>query len=286
MVTIVTVCYNEKETIADTVESVFRQDYPDYEYIIKDGGSTDGTLEIIKRYMRQFEEKGVRLRLLTGRDRGLYDAMNTAVSEASGDWVNFMNSGDLFFDGRVLSHIFSGRDYAGAGLIYGDALEVEYGEYYYFHKCPERIRERMPFSHQSVFASRRLLERYPFDLRFRIAADYDFLLKAEASGAGFADSGVLTAVVSKDGVSSVRLKDTYLESLRIRRENGIVEPPEKELMRELQFVGLKQFGMDHFPKGLKYAIRKVQRIKRKQPRIDVTRDADGCFRLGKGGRDD
>ncbi len=286
MITIITVCYNEEDTIGATMESVLGQDYEDFEYILKDGGSTDGTLEIIEEKMELFRSRGIPISLLTGPDRGLYDAMNTAVSQAGGEWINFLNAGDLFFNRTVLSDIFSGNSYEGVDLIYGDALEIEYGEYYYFKKCPELIKSRMPFNHQTVFASAALLREDPFELRLPIAADYNFLLKCNRKGKVFRDSGVLTAVISKDGVSSVRLKDTWLESMRIKRENGIVQPPEKEIEKELRLIGIKQFGMDHFPDSLKKMIRKVQRVKRKQPRIHVQKLPDGFFRLADGGRFD
>ncbi len=279
MVTIITVCYNEKDTIEATMNSVWIQDYPDLEYIIKDGGSDDGTRELIRGFQERFERKGISMRFIEGKDHGLYDAMNRAVEEASGDWINFMNSGDRFFNETVLSDIFAGRSYDGTDLIYGDALEIEFGEYYFFRKCPELIEQRMPFNHQTVFASKQLLTEYPFDPRFPICADYHFLLRAYRSGKRFTDSGVITAVISKDGVSTVRLKETYLESIRVRRESGIPQPSEEEIRKELRFVSLKQFGMDHFPGWLKYGIRKLQRFLRKQPRVAVSGKENGGFSI-------
>lgn len=268
MITIVTVCFNEKKDIVQTLESVLTQDYSDFEYIIKDGGSTDGTAALIDSYAGRFIQRGIKFRFISGRDSGLYDAMNTAARDAEGEWVNFMNGGDRFFDDHVLSSIFSGRDYTGTDLIYGDALEIEFGEYFYYRKCPELIESRMPFSHQTVFASRELLREYPFDTGLRIGADYNFLLKAYKAGKKFTDSGVLTAVVTKSGISTVRLRDTYLESIKIRRDNGIVQPSDDEIRRSLRYVNLKQFGMDHFPSFLKYLIRRVQRLVRHQKRVN------------------
>ncbi len=275
MISIVTVCYNEEKTLGLTMASVFSQTYTDYEYLIKDGGSTDDTINIAGAFKEKFEKRGIKCRIISEKDEGLYDAMNTAAKEAAGDYIIFMNSGDLFFDCDVLKKIFEGKDRSDSDLIYGDAVETEFGEYYYFRKCPELIEERMPFSHQTVFASKALLEEYPFDLNLKITADYDFLLRTKKAGRTFTDSNVVTALISKDGVSTVRLKDTYLESIEVRKKNGIEQPSDKEIKKALRFVSLKQFGMDHFPKWLKFCIRKVQRFLRHQKKLDVVETRRG-----------
>ncbi|MCR4892038.1 MAG: glycosyltransferase [Lachnospiraceae bacterium] len=290
MVTVITVCFNEKKGIRPTMNSVLAQDYRDFEYIIKDGGSVDGTREIIESYRKRFARKGISLRLVSGPDRGIYDAMNLAVREAKGDWINFMNAGDRFYGPNVLSQIFTCNKEGGCAqkagkhkgeadrqaadseeavdLIYGDTAEEEFGELHYFRKCPEMIEERMPFSHQSVFVRREHLIAHPFRLRYPIAADYDFLLTLHKEGKVFADTGVLVAVVTKTGKSSLRLKDTYLESIRVRRSHGITVPGGGELRKKLLWMDIKQFGMDYFPAPLKYMIRKVQRRLRGQKRVE------------------
>ncbi len=278
-VSIVTICFNEKNTIRDTMRSVLCQDFTDFEYIIKDGGSTDDTLKIINGMKSAFLEKGIRIDVISGKDKGLYDAMNQAVTACRGEWVNFMNSGDRFFDGKVLSNIFSSKDYSNADLIYGDAVEEEYGEYYFYRKCPKLIKERMPFNHQTVFARRELLLSCPFDLSLKIGADYDFLLKCDHMGKVFKDSNVVTAMISKEGVSTLKLKDTYLESINIRKRYGIPQPEGKDLKRKLVFVSIKQFVMDHFPSGIKYGIRKIQRRNRSQQMLDVKQLPDGTFKF-------
>ena len=115
----------------------------------------------------------------------------------------------------------------------------------------------------------------PFDTSLKITADYDFLLRAKKAGKTFKDSGVVTALISKDGVSTVKLKDTYLESIQVRRNNGIKQPDEKEIQKALKFVDLKQFGMDHFPKWLKFCIRRVQRFMRHQKKLTVVQTGRG-----------
>ena len=269
MITVVTVCRNAGKDIAKTIESVLAQDYEDFEYIIKDGASEDDTVEIAKSYLDSFRKRGIPCRIVTEKDGGLYDAMNLGAQLALGEFVIFLNSGDCFFENGVLWKIFCGKDHKGTDIIYGDAVEEEFGEYYFYRKCPELIEERMPFNHQTVFARRDLLREMPFDTDLAITADYDFLLRAKKAGKAFEDSGVVTALISKDGVSTVKLKDTYLESMEVRRKYGIKIPDSQMMEKELKMVKLKQFGMDHFPRWVKYCIRKIQRVKRKQKRLKV-----------------
>ncbi len=266
MITVITICFNEAEHIDNTVRSVYDQSYMDMEYIIKDGGSRDVTPEHLKKWESSFRKKGVPFIVSTCQDKGIYDAMNQAVGMAKGEFVNFMNAGDRFVSYDVIENIFKNDELSRADLIYGDTVEEEYGELHYFRKCPELITERMPFSHQSVFVRRDLLLKYPFSMKYSIASDYDFLLTLYEKGYSFMDSGIAVAKVSKDGTSSVRLKDTYIETMNLRKEHSLPVPEGIALKVKLLWLGLKQFGMDHFPDSLKFIIRKVQRKLRGQKR--------------------
>ncbi|RXE60893.1 glycosyltransferase, partial [Muribaculaceae bacterium Isolate-001 (NCI)] len=104
-ITVVTVCYNAVKEIEKTIQSVISQTYDNVEYIIVDGGSTDGTLDIIRKYSSRIT------RWVSEPDKGIFDAMNKSAHMATGEYINFMNAGDLFFDEKVLSDIFAGRSY-------------------------------------------------------------------------------------------------------------------------------------------------------------------------------
>ena len=263
-VSIITICYNPGTEIIKTIESVLAQDYDNYEYLIKDGGSTDGTLEVIQGYKAKFRDKNIELRIISDKDDGIYNAMNTAVSNAVGTWVNFMNSGDCFYSATVLSDIFNKSNYPDAAILYGDAVECEYNHYYMFRKAFDQIESRMPFSHQSAFVNRELMSRFPFRTDYRIGADYDFLLSMYRKGFFFRDTGVITCIISKDGVSSVRLYDTYLETIEIRKRHDIPVPTDKEFKRMVRIMKVKQFVMDYFPAWIKKCIRRFQLAVRKQ----------------------
>lgn len=114
-VTVVTVCYNAATVIEETILSVLSQDYQSMEYIVIDGGSTDGTVDIIKKYSDRIAY------WVSEPDGGIYYAMNKAVEHATGDYVNFMNAGDTFFDSNVLKDIFYRKLYT-EDVIYGSNL--------------------------------------------------------------------------------------------------------------------------------------------------------------------
>ena len=263
-VSIITVCRNPGSELVKTIESVLAQDYTDYEYLIQDGGSDDGTLELINKYRSRFDSKGISFTVISEPDKGIYDGMNKAVAAASGSWINFMNAGDCFYSATVLSSIFNKSNYPNAAILYGDAVECEYGHYHMFRKAFDKIEERMPFSHQSAFINRELMSRYPYKTDYKIGADYDFLLSMYKKGFFFRDTGVITCIISKNGVSSLKLYDTYMETLKIRNNHGINGPTAAELAVKIREMKLKQFVMDNFPVFIKKLIRRFQLKVRKQ----------------------
>lgn len=274
-ISIVTVCYNAESSIRNVMDSVLRQTYTDFEYIIQDGASTDSTYEIIQSYIPKFQEKGIVFSPVSMSDEGLYDAMNKAVLRCHGTWVNFMNADDRFFSDNTLQTIFYHQKYDTSSVLYGDATEYEFGKYYLFYKCFDKIEARMPFSHQSSFIRRDLLLQYPFDIRYRIGADYNLLLTLYKKGLIFTDINTIVCIVSKDGLSSVNLYDTFVESVTIRKEHGIQQFSESEYAKKIKHLRFRQFGMDHFPKWLKCSIRKLQRIKRGQNQIVNLPNSEG-----------
>ena len=115
LISIVTVSYNAVLTIEQTILSVINQTYPNVEYIIIDGGSTDGTVDIIKKY----EDKIAYW--VSEPDKGIYDAMNKGVVVATGEWINFMNAGDIFTDGDVIDKLFHQNIIINrVGIVFGD----------------------------------------------------------------------------------------------------------------------------------------------------------------------
>lgn len=268
LVSVITTCYNAADELKKTIESVLEQDFDDFEYIIMDGGSKDDTLLIARSYENSFREKGIHYSIFSEPDTGIYDGMNHGVAHAQGDFINFMNADDMFYDSHVLSKVFDKENMdiilEETDLIYGDCVQLEYDRKYLFPKDFSEIKKRMPFSHQSVFARRGLLERYPFDTKYKIAADYDFLINCYDNGAVFCDSMQKICTVTLDGVSSFNILDCFVETDQMLRSHGIVRYNEAEYSRKLAFMKIKQVGMNCFPDGLKKMIRRTQRKHRGQ----------------------
>ena len=112
-ITVVTVVYNGILTLDATIKSVISQTYSNLEYIVVDGGSTDGTLELLKKYNSQISI------IISEKDDGLYDAMNKGIALSTGEWICFMNCGDIFSSCNVLTFIFENNDWTKADIIYG-----------------------------------------------------------------------------------------------------------------------------------------------------------------------
>ncbi len=173
-ITVVTVCYNAADELEDTIQSVLNQDYPDIEYIIIDGGSTDGSIDIIKKYADRISH------WVSEPDKGIYDAMNKGIAAATGQYINFMNAGDKFASKSALSEVAESLGAGRPDVIYGDTLIQERGiEYLVKPKDLEKVMpDRLPFCHQSALVAADYHKAHPFDTTFRCAADYNMFYQA------------------------------------------------------------------------------------------------------------
>lgn len=171
---IVTVVFNGEKDIERTIQSCIGQDYPNKEYIIIDGASKDNTTGIIEKYRSSISY------FVSESDNGIYDAMNKAIKAAKGEWVLFMNSGDLFCDISVLSKIAEviNNTNANPDILYGNTL-YRYKKSF-LKTIPmqlDLIEREMVFCHQSTLVKTELIKSSPFDLKFIHAADYEMMLR-------------------------------------------------------------------------------------------------------------
>lgn len=185
LVSIVTVCFNSDRYIAQTIESVLAQDFSDFEYIIVDGGSADGTLDTIRAYEDAF---GGRLTWTSEPDEGIYDAMNRGIARARGRLIGLLNSDDRYAEGAVPSIVAAAENSPDAGLIYGDVRVIgEDGSVIGTETArdiaPGDRPDWLPMCHQSLFVSSEVYASTgAYDTRYRILADYEFVLRCLAAG--------------------------------------------------------------------------------------------------------
>lgn len=179
-VSIITVVYNNCNTIADAIQSVISQDYNNIEYIIIDGGSLDGTLKIINRYKANISK------IITEEDNGIYDAMNKGLSYATGDIIGILNSDDIYADNTIISTIVNEFTYnKNIDVVYGDLVYVKYDNinaivrYWESKKYYARYFEdgNVP-PHPTLFLKRKVYEKIGnFNLNYHLASDYEFMLR-------------------------------------------------------------------------------------------------------------
>lgn len=174
MISVVTVSYNARDLIGKTIKSVLGQKYDDFEYVIVDGLSSDGTLDRAKDIMKSFPD--CRSTIISERDHGIYDAMNKGVKLSQGDYIVFMNAGDTFYDENTLSDVaIFLKLHTDTDILYGDCGYLEENTItkaapFWTQKRPWR---GIGFCHQATYTRRSLLLDHPFNLQFTLCADFE-----------------------------------------------------------------------------------------------------------------
>lgn len=169
-ISIITVTYNCVNLIEETILSVLKQDYPLKEFIIIDGASDDGTIDMIQKHRESIAY------FVSEPDKGIYDAMNKGLSKSTGDWVFFLNAGDVFYSNSLLADIIKNSD-DKANAYYGDIyyrrqerLELSKGNRPFW--APNHKYLSMGFNHQGVIVRSSMAKEFKFDLSYKCCADY------------------------------------------------------------------------------------------------------------------
>ncbi len=167
LISVITVVYNGESVLEATLQSSLCQTYPNIEILVIDGGSTDKTVEVIRRFDSSIDY------WVSERDNGIYDAMNKGLSRATGDWVIFMNSGDEFHSSAVIQALHDRGALSRYDLVYGDCEMVYANGYKRIlpSRRVENLWKGMVCSHQSLFAKRSLFKDNPFDNSGGITSD-------------------------------------------------------------------------------------------------------------------
>ena len=194
-ISIVTICFNAAAEIRPTIESVLSQSFSNFEYVIIDGLSSDNTVEIIKSYQDD------RIKLISEKDAGIYDAMNKGIRNSTGTWINFMNAGDEFFDKNVLKKIDFDQ-YQDSGIIYGN--HTNHKRELRIPNKPEILRYgKIMGCHQAMFFNRGLLkEDLMYNDELLLNGDTDLITRIYLNGFNIQYVNEKVAVFAGGGASS------------------------------------------------------------------------------------
>jgi glycosyltransferase involved in cell wall biosynthesis len=218
---VITVVYNNVADIGRTLLSVLNQTHPAIEYIVIDGCSTDGTLDIINTYKNRIAK------LVSEPDKGIYDAMNKGLAMATGDYVIFMNSGDEFYATDTVEKVFAAAN--DADIYYGEtemlnARRESLGQRR--HKAPAKFNWKgfkygMSISHQAIYIRRTLTE--PYDSAYQLSADIDWIIRAAKKAKRIVKFDGYVAKYLVGGMSKARHRQSLEERFAIMKKHyGLV----------------------------------------------------------------
>ncbi len=221
-ISVITVVYNNRDNFIKTLENIKNQSYKNIEYIVIDGGSTDGTLEVIKSN-NQYIKKWI-----SEKDKGIYDAMNKGINLAEGEYICFMNAGDVFHDSDTLKKIFDSCE--DADVYYGDTeLVDETGKSWgnrQLKKTPENLTwksmiDGMVVTHQSFVIRKSLIEMY--DLKYIHCADIDWTIKVLKKANKICNTKLIITTFLMGGYSRKNTVKSLIERFGILSEHfGVI----------------------------------------------------------------
>lgn len=210
-ISVITINYNNLSGLKETVNSVLSQSYDSTEYIIIDGGSTDGSAEYIQSVSSCLTY------WISEKDKGVYNAMNKGIDQATGDFLIFMNSGDRFFNSSVLYEIFSDKYYE-ADVLVGSTIYSKGDTGIVRHPRNLAIMQKeLPFCHQSAFIKGSLMRSKKYEESFKIIADYHFFFQIWREGKTFQNIKKIVSIYDTSGLSSLQenAKIAYNERCKI-----------------------------------------------------------------------
>ena len=213
MISVITICYNEVANIKETLDSIVGQTYHDLELIVVDGGSTDGTKDIIASYEEHIAW------WCSEPDNGIYNAMNKGVTHATGEYVIFMNGGDCFHDHKVLERV---AEVAEADILEGHTVKkgTELRRDLSYDDMAKKLLAD-GICHQSAFIRTSLLRTHPYNERYRIAADWRFWLQTllcEGEGVSHQYLGFIVSAIDVNGLTFSNMKQNMQERRAILQE--------------------------------------------------------------------
>lgn len=247
---IITINYNNRDGLEKTIKSVICQTYKEFEYIIVDGGSSDGSRDVIEQYRQSFSS------VISEPDKGIYNAMNKGISLAHGEYLQFLNSGDCLIAPDTLQQVFSIKptaDIVSSHSIWIQSRQIAYApscitlDYLYEHSM----------NHQSTFIRRTLFDTLQYDESLRIAADHKFFLQAFITkNASYQMYDFPTVYYDETGISSTRRQESIQEREKILTE---ILPPFIIKDCERRYLSKQQEALEITQSKYKKRLRKIEK---------------------------
>lgn len=210
-ISIITVVFNGEKSLERCIKSVKSQSYKNIEYIIIDGNSTDQTVNIIKK-----NEESI-FYWVSEPDRGVYDAMNKALKIASGEWIYFLGSDDVFVSQNILNKIFLIRNISTFQILYGNVLYDN--KYLYKSRYSNALLIKNTLHHQGTFYRNSLFKNFSYDLNFSVFADYELNLFSYLRKKRALHLKTTIANCSSDGISGKPILKHYIQEIYIRQKH-------------------------------------------------------------------
>ena len=244
-ISVVTVSFNCRDVIEQTICNVLHQTYGNVEYIVIDGASTDGTKEIIDRYADRLAY------YVSEPDKGIYEAMNKGILAATGEWIIFRNAGDYFFKPTTIADVFSWYEDHGEELIVGGLRSFKHDSYRDgVYTGGADVWQRALIPHASTFVRLSAHKAHLFPTEYRIASDYHFFQQMMLEGADMAIyDGIVALFDAEYGISSRNLLQNWREMLQIRKSLGAPAEVIKETKRKCRRLRMASLILDVLKKN-------------------------------------
>jgi len=251
-ISVITVTLNAAYNLAKTLESVTGQDYTDLEIIVIDGGSTDGTVEVIRTFSDHIAC------WISEPDQGIYNAMNKGLAVAKGEWVNFMNAGDVFFNSGVLTDVFK-NEVEDAGVVYGDSI-ANYNSFKAMRKAlpVKELWKGMICCHQAMFFRTSLIKNMAYRPELYYSADYELIYRLYNAGKNFRYIPMTIAVFDTRGASNQNMVKSARSNLEIMGNERTLTPKEKRFHnRIICQAGVTEWLYRHMPESILLSVLKL-----------------------------
>lgn len=243
-ISIITVVWNNKKTIKDAIESVLSQTYDNIEYLVIDGASNDGTVDIVQSYGKRISK------FISEKDNGIYDAMNKGIALATGDVVGILNSDDFYIDEYVIEKVVREFKIKGVDSVYADLVFVKHDNldkiirYYDSSKCmPDKFQYALYPAHPTFFVKKEIYKKYGlFKTNYKIGADFDIMarfLYTHKISYSYIQEPLIKMRIGGVSTSFSSILINSIEQYRVCKENGIKTNIFKVLMKyPIKLIGI------------------------------------------------